>query len=193
MHKFSTLTILLLKFYNYCYNWRKTEYKVSSTFLVLLWCKFQLWTDPQPLNQDEIVPYYQVYHRHKYPPNESTSSQIPVLRKIHNTVVNTITYNLIYDVLLKRGCFYHTWILRVLPAALGFALVKASGSLHNLLTSRTKPWSGTLIPTSIVPGFNSGFKFNVLSNTTVTGPGKSSFKRALLIVTCPHLQWKILI
>ena len=71
---------------------KTTEYKVPSTFLVWLWCNFQPWTGPLQLNQDEIVPYYQVYHRHKYPPIESTSSQIPALRKIHNTVVDTIIY-----------------------------------------------------------------------------------------------------
>lgn len=81
-----------------------------------------------------------------------------------------------------------TSVLRVLGEPEGLALVKAKGWPHSLATSRTNPWSGTRIPTSVVPGFRWGLRASVLSNTTVTGPGRSSRSNPEDIFTRPHLQ-----
>ena len=74
------------------------------------------------------------------------------------------------------------------PTVLTFALVRASGSSQAKHSCCTKSWSGILIPTRRVVGFNPGFNSSVLSNTRVTGPGSKSWRASRLMVTFPHLK-----
>lgn len=63
------------------------------------------------------------------------------------------------------------------------AEVSASGCLQPTTSRRTKGWSGTRIPTSLVAGLSSGLSASVRSSTTVTGPGSSSDNSCSEMVT----------
>ena len=92
--------------------------------------------------------------------------------------------------------FFKPWLTSIFkllcPTVLTFALVRASGSSQAKQSRCTKSWSGILIPTRRVVGFNPGFNSSVLSNTRVTGPGSKSWRAWRLMVTFPHLkdQWE---